>query len=734
MSPHPRRVRRLTVLTCAGLAVGAGAAAALVALPEGQRVNDDPANGIVPTLNAGIVDVAGARTSPTAPLTPWAAFEQATTGAQQIFVREFVNGRWETRGAPASLNLDTTQTAEHPAIDLAGPGGTVPWVAWYEPSTQVGGGATQIFASRFAAAANRWLPSGQDRSAGRSVPSMNINTDRAAENPSLAGGNPVAGGAPEPWIAWQEDDGPVAGQRSQIFVSHAVKSTGSCAGRFPGSGPAVNGFCWQAVGTARVSPASFAPAAPTDPSLNIDVRRNAVEADVAFTGPGDTVPWVVWYETGPGGPGLPGNDLVFAAKAVPDAAAVGGFRWVAVGNNGAGDLGVNTPCAASATAVRACSLNQDPARGAVDARVAAGSMAPGGTTAPWVVWSEDLGNGRNGVFVSHLVGERFVVINGGRPISPAGVNATVPDITFSGNTPYITWREDAGNVGVGHLEGPGSAPAFVLDDITPAIGAGRPAVTSFCPASPLTADGAACPAGAAGTPVTAFTDSTGGPAGLFAKAWGTGAASTQPATAVATGTATFNGSVDALGAKGKAFFEFGPTVAYGSATAPEALAATRGVRTFSSAQTGLSGVVHFRAVVVTDVGRQVGADQVVAVPAPAPAPGTVAGPAPVPVVVNRAPALRLTAPRVLSVRRGTRPRVALSLSVDEAATVSVQVRRGRAVVGRAVVRRTRAGAFSVKVPLGRVSRAGSYRVSISARDAQGATTTASRVVRVAVRR
>ena len=55
------------------------------------------------------------------------------------------------------------------------------------------------------------------------MPSLNINTDREAENPAVAGGATVAGADPVPWVAWQEIDGANAegDQRDQIFVSRA---------------------------------------------------------------------------------------------------------------------------------------------------------------------------------------------------------------------------------------------------------------------------------------------------------------------------------------------------------------------------------------------------------------------------------------------------------------------------------------------------------------------------------
>ena len=98
----------------------------------------------------------------------------------------------------------------------------MPWDAWYEPNAALGG-EKQIFASRFVAAANTWQPEGQDRGSG--VPSLNINTDKEAENPSVAGGAAVAGNDPVPWVAWEEQDGNVngSGNHDQIFVSKGVK-------------------------------------------------------------------------------------------------------------------------------------------------------------------------------------------------------------------------------------------------------------------------------------------------------------------------------------------------------------------------------------------------------------------------------------------------------------------------------------------------------------------------------
>lgn len=521
-SISPVRRRRVVVGAIAVFALSAGGAAALLAPlpPPDGLVNNDPAAGIDPRRPAGLSDITGGSLTAGGALTPWVVFEQATTGEQQVFARSFENGAWVTRGNPASINLDSRQDAEAPSIDFAGPGRTVPWVSWYEPSAALSGGQTNIFASRFAAAANRWLPSGQDRTSGGAVPSLNVNTDRQAENPAVAGGAAVAGADPVPWVAWQEKDGSdiSSAQVDQIFVSRGVKAADgqtACTGFSPGSGAVVNGFCWQETGFARVSRSSTGQAGATDPSLNIDTTRHGIEPDIAFTGPSDTVPWVVWYETGNSGIGLRNNDMVFAAKGVKEAAAVGGFQWVAVGTAGSGLLDASARggvCAATVASEDGCSLNSRSGVDAQNPRVAAGTMTAGTATVPWVVWEEKTGAKTSGIFAARLQGgERFVLLNGGRQISPAGVDATRPDITFAGLTPVVSWRENVGKgrIGYGRFTGAADNPAFVRDvptDAAVGVSDRRAPVSSTCIAVPQTADGTACPAGAAPQTFLSFTD------------------------------------------------------------------------------------------------------------------------------------------------------------------------------------------------------------------------------------
>ena len=300
-----------------------------------------------------------------------------------------------------------------------------------------------------------------------------------------------------------------------------------------------------------------------DPSLNVDRTRDGVEPDIAFTGANDSVPWVVWYEQNASGAGLNNNEMVFAAKAVapsttapPTGTVDGGFNWVAVGSGAQGVLDNSAAAAASvAQSVAnedACSLNANPAADAEDPRVAAGTMNPANPTVPWVAWDEGA-PGAEQVFVSRLVGTgsaaRFVLANDGAPISAGPNGATRPDITFSGNTPYVTWRESVGGVElgfVGHFVNPAN-PTFVLDEsdvpLTPTGPADvREPISSSCTANPFNADGASCQGGAVGTPFLLFTNGT-SPLSLFADAY----QSTTPATGARDRSDGILGDADRIG-------------------------------------------------------------------------------------------------------------------------------------------------------------------------------------------
>jgi hypothetical protein len=310
-----------------------------------------------------------------------------------------------------------------------------------------------------------------------------------------------------PWVAWQEKDGAAtdAAARNQIFASRAIKQT-DCSANQPGGGTSVSAFCWQQTGTKRLSATAPTPSATGDPTLNVDPTRDGIEPDFAFTGTSDTVPWVVWYEQNSSGIGLRGNEQVFAAKAVPGSGD-GGFHYVAVGRGTAGQVNpLDTsgavhgfgPCAESQSQEDKCSLNVAPGHDAEDPRVAAGTLTPGGTTVPWVTWTEDNGSGIHQIFVARLAGDHFELMNDGQPVSNVLNDSTRPDIAFSAHTPLVSWQETVGGEArtfVAHLDG----AKFVLD--TPGgIGGAEPdlraPISSNCIATPFNSDGDACQGGA----------------------------------------------------------------------------------------------------------------------------------------------------------------------------------------------------------------------------------------------
>ena len=104
MTTRPSRLR-LPIAGLAALAMllaGPPVRAAFLPLPaSGAQVNDDPANSIDASQDAGVSDVAGGTVRAGNITVPWATFEQkVAAGAQQIFVRAFKSGAWVTQGPP----------------------------------------------------------------------------------------------------------------------------------------------------------------------------------------------------------------------------------------------------------------------------------------------------------------------------------------------------------------------------------------------------------------------------------------------------------------------------------------------------------------------------------------------------------------------------------------------------------------------------------------------------------
>ena len=352
---------------------------------------------------------------PVSPSQVWVAYSNRRFGSpfQDIVVRSFdpATGQWSMRGT-TSLNYERSTNPDGAAIDLGGPvvngKGTVPWVTWTENVRGVGN-KMNIFVSQLGNmnGLEMWTLSGQDRANGRGLTSLNINTYRNALNPRLAAGATEAGATELlPWVTWEEDS-PIA-IKSQIYVARAERASGSSI---------LGGVRWIPVGRTIY---------PGEPSLNLDTNQVATTPDIAFAGPNRAQPWVVWAEKENAGEA---NSYIFAARAVPDAAAPGGFRWERPN-------GCQT--------AHSCALNRDVYRTAASPRIAAGSLAgqDANNPMPWVAWQESDGR-YSQIYVSRFDGTRWLPVGDTLNLGRFN-NASTPDITFVGNTPYVTWAEQQG--------------------------------------------------------------------------------------------------------------------------------------------------------------------------------------------------------------------------------------------------------------------------------------------------
>ena len=218
-------------------------------------------------------------------------------------------------------------------------------------------------------------------------------------------------------------------------------------------------------------------AGTTDPSLNVDPTRNGIEPDIAFTGANDSVPWVVWYETDATIDRRPARTTRWcsrpraSATAWAPTAASTGWRSATplqgtLDTTGTHHFGT---CAAIRGERAAVLAERRPGRrwrgsarrcGDDDRRATRRCRgSPGTKTSPASSRSSSRGSS------APAPAAQFQIVNGGKPISTGTGDATRPDITFSGNTPYVTWRQNVGGVDtgfVGHLSN-ATNPVFVLD-------------------------------------------------------------------------------------------------------------------------------------------------------------------------------------------------------------------------------------------------------------------------------
>ncbi|MCB0127186.1 MAG: hypothetical protein KDE58_33220, partial [Caldilineaceae bacterium] len=245
---------------------------------------------------------------------PWLA----ATRSDRIVVSNYSSAtmNWQQQGG--ILNRGSANVASNPALTFAGTNAETPWVAWQEDV----GGVSLINASSFNGAT--W----------NLTPLLNRDPAHSATQPMIVAGATVTGAVPLPWVTWVEEDD--AGT-AQLVVSRAVPDN-----RVQG------GFAWVAVGG----------------TLNLAPTRPATAPDLAFAGSGNTVPWVVWRETGGAQ-----AERIYAKR-------WDGSAWRAVGRQeGCGDA-------------VACALNSDPNVAAGGVRIATGTLPNESVAMPWLVYQE----------------------------------------------------------------------------------------------------------------------------------------------------------------------------------------------------------------------------------------------------------------------------------------------------------------------------------------------------------
>lgn len=376
-------------------------------IADGGDITTPGESGMAPSLTFG-------STAPGGTVKPWLAFAEGGQGEPgAVLVSELTAQTWTRRGDP--LNSQIARNANNPAIDFAGPGGSMPWTAFVEGSSALTA-ANQILVRRFTD--NQWQLTGVPRGDSTAV-ALNRDPDRDANHPALASGAP--GDAALPWVAWDEEA--PAGTR-QIFASRAVTTTDP---------DALGGIRWQMVGLPDVGGLL---------GLNVDKTRNGLEPDITMSGATSAEPWVVWYEAGGS---VEKARRVFAARGVSDASPTtqGGFRWEVIGTE--------ANCGADEVA---CTLNRNPDREAMSARVASGMLADEDVASPWVVYSEKSAASISQIYVARLDrganpsdpgDDSFRPVGGSLNVSP-GADAREPDIAFVGNVPHVVWSEDVGGL------------------------------------------------------------------------------------------------------------------------------------------------------------------------------------------------------------------------------------------------------------------------------------------------
>ena len=251
--PVRARILRRAALAGAGAAlIAAGSAGAVAGLPsDGAQVNDDPAP-IDPGAERRASDVAGGALAAGGPACPGRRSSRSVGRLAADLRPRLQERRLGDAGSRVAQHRPDAE-AEAPSIDFAGRGSHRA-LGRLVRAERAARRPTNIFASRFNAAANRWLPSGQDRGAAHPV----------AQHPHEHGGEPLGrrrrhGRGQRP-RALDHMGGERRRRRLRTATTdlrlegrQAGRRRQPCTGFKPSDGDNVNGFCLQQVGLDRLA-------------------------------------------------------------------------------------------------------------------------------------------------------------------------------------------------------------------------------------------------------------------------------------------------------------------------------------------------------------------------------------------------------------------------------------------------------------------------------------------------
>ena len=345
--------------------------------------------------------------------TPYVTWRETDGTHSQIYVKHFNGNSWVQDGG--SLNVNTGQNASDAIIAISN---NTPYVTWRETN----GTCYQIYVKHFNG--NSWVHNGG---------SLNDNMNLSAVQPYIAFYNTT------PYVTWQENASP-----HQIYVKH------------------YNGSSWLSDGE----------------SLNANTANSAYSPTMAFS---NETPFVTWYEA------MSGKTQIYVKH-------FNGSSWISDG----GSLNVNVNSAATNPVIAMLNATpyvawhefdtgylvfvkhyngsnwiQDGAKLNVTNLNAFNPALAISNGTPYVAWHEFNGS-RAQVYVKHFNGSAW--LQDGESLNVNTLqDARVPDIAFSGNTPYVTWYED--NVSEYHIYVKHFLPPITT--ITPTV---LPTLTPITPA------------------------------------------------------------------------------------------------------------------------------------------------------------------------------------------------------------------------------------------------------------